>query len=359
MSDKPRILIVDDEPDACTSLRRILKLDGYAVDIAHSFSEMLTARDWTSYFAVLLDRKLPDGIVEDFLPTVKERAPQASIVIITGNADVQSSIAALREGVEDYIIKPIDPNALRASLIRIQKLRDAEQRVQQAGRLATIGQMTTVLTHECRNMLQRISASAELVALELERLPDNELALKDLSKIQNAGTELGTLLEEVRHYAAPINLAYSECCLARIWKSAWDSLEETRRNRDVELVECIEVQDTTCECDHFRIEQVFRNLFENAFAACSDPVEIKVSMSEKLRNDIAEFCITIADNGPGLTSEQQPRVLEPFFTTKSKGTGLGMSIVKRITDAHGGDIRVGNGAQRGAEFTITLPKTKR
>ena len=190
MPEKPKILIVDDEPDACTSLRRILLLDGYEVDIAHSFAEMLTSREWSNYFAILLDRKLPDGIVEDFLPNVKERAPQASIVIITGNADVQSSIAALREGVEDYIIKPIDPNALRASLIRIQKLRDAEQRVQQAGLLATIGQMTAVLTHECRNMLQRISASAGLVALELERLPDNELALKDLSKIQSAGTEL-------------------------------------------------------------------------------------------------------------------------------------------------------------------------
>ena len=357
MPENPRILIVDDDPDACTSLRRILRLDGYEVHIAHSFTEMLAPREWDTYFVILLDRKLPDGTVEDFLHKVKERAPQASVVIITGNADVQSSIVALREGVADYIVKPIDPNALRASLIRIQKLRDAERRVQQAERLATIGQMTAVLSHECRNILQRISLNAELVALALERLPDNELALKGLAKIQSAGSELGKLLEEVRDYAAPVKLDISRCCVAEVWKSAWDSLLESRNGRDIEFIETVNIGDTVLDCDRFRMEQVFRNLFENSLSACSDPVRIEISATEFSRADFTGIRVTVSDSGPGLTSEQKQRVFEPFFTTKSKGTGLGMSIVKRITDAHRGHVHVVNSSKGGAAFSVTLPNS--
>jgi signal transduction histidine kinase len=71
-------------------------------------------------------------------------------------------------------------------------------------------------------------------------------------------------------------------------------------------------------------------------------------------NEEGCLTITIRDNGPGLSTEQRERVFEPFFTTKPKGTGLGMAIVKRIIEAHGGDIRVG-GSTDGAEFLINFP----
>ncbi len=99
--------------------------------------------------------------------------------------------------------------------------------------------------------------------------------------------------------------------------------------------------------------QVFRNLFENSLAACTDPTEIEVLAHEVQRGGrLAE--IRIRDNGPGLKPELRERVFEPFFTTKSKGTGLGMAIVRRTIDAHGGRILVGNHLG-GAEFVIHLP----
>jgi two-component system sensor kinase FixL len=66
----------------------------------------------------------------------------------------------------------------------------------------------------------------------------------------------------------------------------------------------------------------------------------------------------IRDNGPGLGPEQRLRIFEPFFTTKSKGTGLGMAIAKRIVEAHGGWIAVGDGAHPGAELIIILPRER-
>jgi signal transduction histidine kinase len=72
--------------------------------------------------------------------------------------------------------------------------------------------------------------------------------------------------------------------------------------------------------------------------------------------DHLAFRIVIRDNGPGLTAEQQNRIFEPFFTTKTKGTGLGMAIAKRVVDAHGGVIQVGNSRSGGAEIVIILPR---
>jgi signal transduction histidine kinase len=104
--------------------------------------------------------------------------------------------------------------------------------------------------------------------------------------------------------------------------------------------------------DPIKLEQVFRNLFENAVSACDDPIRVEV-VYESLADD--RLRVTVSDNGPGLSREQQTRVFEPFFTTKTQGTGLGMAIAKRIVDAHDGEISAESGTT-GATMTVTLPR---
>ena len=99
--------------------------------------------------------------------------------------------------------------------------------------------------------------------------------------------------------------------------------------------------------------QVFRNIFENALAACHDPVRIEIDCSMASGGAHPGARVLIRDNGPGLTPEQRRRVFEPFYTTKSKGTGLGMAIAQRIVETHGGAISVEDGI--GATFLIIIP----
>lgn len=347
------VLIVDDEPDILSGMGRILRHHGYTVDTAISIAEATDRENWTDYFAVLLDRKLPDGMSDDFVPKLRLLAPQAAIIIITAYADLESSLASLRNGVEDYLLKPIEPEAVLHRLQRVHDIRRAEQRAHQAERLSAIGEMMTAIAHESRNALQRMQAGVDMLSLDL---PEHSEAKENLDRIDRARADLQHLFEELRSYAAPINLDVSNHILSTVWRQAWSNLEAARADRDAELREEPCGLDLTCPIDAFRVEQVFRNLMENSLAACGDPVRIKISCTESKLDDAPAVRISVRDNGPGLTAEQKARTFDAFFTTKADGTGLGLAISQRIIEAHRGTIRVGDCEDGGAEFVITLPR---
>ncbi len=228
--------------------------------------------------------------------------------------------------------------------------KDAELKLLQAERLAAIGEVVSGVAHESRNALQRIQSNVALAEMDADGNPE----LRDqLGKISRAADDLDSLLEEVRDYAAPIILDRRITCVARVWKSAWSNLAAMRHGRDVIMEENIANVATECDIDAFRMEQVFRNLFENSLGASSDPIVITVTCSIDQARGVLR--IHVQDNGPGLNNEQRSNVFDAFYTTKKRGTGLGMAISKRIVETHGGNIFVGS-AKSGAEFVIELPQ---
>ncbi|HVW38887.1 MAG TPA: response regulator, partial [Pirellulales bacterium] len=121
------VLVVEDDEDTRANLCDILELDGYQVDAVGTMREALAPRDWSSVLLVVLDRRLPDGNAEQLLPQLKRLAPDADVIVATGFADLDGAIAALRHGAADYIVKPINAGALRASLERTAERRRLSQ----------------------------------------------------------------------------------------------------------------------------------------------------------------------------------------------------------------------------------------
>ena len=235
----------------------------------------------------------------------------------------------------------------------VTALKEARRRAVQAERLAAIGQMVTGLAHESRNALQRSQACLEMLGFRLEGRPE---ALDLVAGIQDAQDDLQRLYEEVRCYAAPIHLDRRCLDLRDTWREAWDQLEVTRKHRDARLVE-VGPPELRCEGDRARLIQVFRNVLDNALAACDDPVVIEVRAEIRPGAEGGEVRVALRDNGPGLGAEQRRNLFEPFYTTKTQGTGLGMAIARRIVEAHDGSIRLGPGSP-GAEVVITLPGSR-
>ncbi len=234
----------------------------------------------------------------------------------------------------------------------ITELKEAQSRAVQAERLAAIGQMVTGLAHESRNALQRSQACLEMLAYRLEDRPE---ALDLAAGIQAAQDDLQRLYEEVRCYAAPMTIERRECRLGEILRGAWVQLEWSLRGRDARLVECGEIDDL-CQADGPRLAQVFRNILDNSIAACHDPVVVTAEWSPIDLHDRPAIRVALRDNGPGLSSEQRRNLFEPFYTTKTQGTGLGMAIARRIVEAHGGSIVAGGIGGPGAEILIILPR---
>lgn len=473
------VLVIDDDADTRRNLTDILELDDYRVDTAASAAEALRRTDWSRYTAILLDRRLPDVSATELLPRLKKLAPQATILIVTGYADLHDAIAAMRQGAADYITKPINPEALRASLLRIaerrrltlakerseaafgalvqtapclivivrpdhrivffnqfaeeltgycaaevlgqdfgelflpgeyrqpihdnmarilagtpirdfeirilckdgssrwviwnaQKLPDyeggmailrvgqditslkqAQEQALQSVRLAAIGQMMTGLAHESGNALARSQACLDILAMEVEDRPE---ALDLIESIKKAQNHLQQMYEEVRGYATPLKLEREPWDMSAIWRQAWQNLALARQGKQAQLREHTQAVDLNCTVDHFRLEQVFRNILDNSLAACQPPVLIDITCSNAMLDGQPALAITIQDNGPGLTLEQQKRIFDPFFTTKTKGTGLGMAISQRIIEAHGGHITIGPNSSQGAQIILTVPR---
>lgn len=269
-----------------------------------------------------------------------------------GEREVEWVHRLLADGGDD------DPGAGRVLAIGhdITALKEAQRRAVQAERLAAIGQMVTGLAHESRNALQRSQACLEMLAFRLEGRPE---ALDLVAGIQDAQDDLQRLYEEVRSYAAPIRLDRRCLVVREAWAEAWDQLEVDRRHRDARLIERGALG-LRCDGDRGRLIQVFRNILDNALAASPDPARVEVEVAPHPVGGLPGVRVAVRDNGPGMGAEQRRNLFEPFYTTKTQGTGLGMAIARRIVEAHGGTIRLGDAAPgdseaRGAEIVITLP----
>ncbi len=235
-------------------------------------------------------------------------------------------------------------------------LRIAQQRLIQSERLAAIGQMMTGLAHESRNALQRSRACLDMLELDLHSAPDQRDLVK---RTRSALVELQVLYEEVRSYAAPIQLERSRQYIRELCEETWLNLKEQWQNRDIDLVASCDACPPV-SCDKQRICQVLRNIFENSFAVIPDGSSIFIDCRTIQRDQSLFAHIRITDQGPGLSDEQRLRIFEPFYTTKTKGTGLGMAICHRIIDSHGGRIFVGTANESdkektGAVIALELP----
>lgn len=236
----------------------------------------------------------------------------------------------------------------------LSELERVQKQLLQAERLAAIGQMVTGLAHESRNALQRAQACLDMLSLDLK---DNKEQLDLARRATTALQDLYRLYEEVRGYAAPIHLEFRECDLTTIWHKEWENLAAARKGKLIELVDAPDSQHLHCEVDVHRVEQVMRNILENAIHACGKEGTITVCCKEALCGSDPAAMITVEDDGSGMTQEIADQIFEPFFTTKQKGTGLGMAIVHRIMTAHGGSVIARPLAHGGAQIVLLFPRT--
>ncbi len=173
------------------------------------------------------------------------------------------------------------------------------------------------------------------------------------SAIQRASDQLLEHFNELREYSAPIVLHPQRCRVRDLIQRVWQDLQVTSSDPTAQII--MPDEEVECVVDPLRMEQVLRNLLENSLAACRSDVRIEMDWSIDQRHEQPRLNVTVRDNGPGFTANQQRQAFQPFFTTKGSGTGLGLAISQRIIEAHGGTIRIDPTYRHGAAIAMTLP----
>jgi PAS domain S-box-containing protein len=240
-------------------------------------------------------------------------------------------------------------------LIRdIRERREAERKLVQAERMAAMGEMVAGLAHESRNALQRSQACLSMLRLEV---PDNPEAQDLLDRLRSAQQRLVHLYDQVRLFSAPAQVQSEPVNLIELLQQAMADLLFVHQGRVLRLMLVgNEADPPIALVDRVGMSQVFMNIIENSVAACPDPVVVDFDWFELNDGGKRTLQLRMRDNGPGLADEAAQRIFEPFFTTKVRGTGLGMSIVRRVIEGHGGTITVGRLDGPGTELIISLPK---
>jgi signal transduction histidine kinase len=233
-----------------------------------------------------------------------------------------------------------------------RSLSEAEAAMRRSERLAALGQLSAGLAHELRNPLGTIRASAEMLARSLAA--ENEVAREVAGFISTEVDRTNLLVTRFLEFARPLQLRIAPVDLTRVLDSAVEHLERSSPHYDVAVYKNYAPEIGELPMDADLMERVFYNLLLNA--AQATPAGGAITIKTRLAGDIAE--IAVIDRGSGIAPKDLESIFNPFFTTKPEGVGLGLAIVAKIVDEHGGKMAVESEPNKGSVFHVLLPIQK-
>lgn len=255
---------------------------------------------------------------------------------------------------------------LRAEVARLSReLRDANEQLERASRLAALGEMAAGIAHEIRNPLGSISLFARMLRDDLSDRPEqHKLAEKIMTATKGLNAVVGDVLTFSREFRVAPEPLQLPALIDRALESCqhdgvegWQTVSITRADKPADFAEV--------QGDESLLQQALTNIIRNAIEAMVETgCETRTLRIESKRRQIAvragkreKFaCIIVRDSGTGLSSEVLTRMFNPFFTTRKAGTGLGLAIVHRIMDAHAGRVVASNNTDGpGATIELQLP----
>jgi len=259
-------------------------------------------------------------------------------------------------GVTASLLKD-EREAIRGIILIFQditKLVEMEEQVRRQERLVTVGSLAAGIAHEIRNPLASLSGSVQVLRNELNLKGDNR-HLMDI--VIRETDRLNTIITEFLDYARPKPFMGETIPLASLLQ---ETITLFRNSKDFRLGISIdsEVNDDLCmQVDPQRMRQVFWNLLINASQAIPEGGRIAITTSSDngLEGETRWSEVVLSDTGQGIAPEHVSKIFDPFFTTKAEGTGMGLAIVHRIIEDHGGSITVESEYGRGTKFRIRLP----
>jgi signal transduction histidine kinase len=230
-----------------------------------------------------------------------------------------------------------------------QQLQKAEAQVRRTERLAALGQLSAGLAHEIRNPLSTIKASAEMLSKNVDT--GGPVAHEMAGFISSEVDRTNALVTRFLDFARPLALRLEKAEIGEVIDEAVAEVEKHTPPLPVSIYKNYSPDIPPFLVDRQLIERVLYNLLLNA--AQASPPHGSVTVKTSQSNGTVE--ISVIDRGSGIAPKDRESIFNPFFTTKSSGVGLGLAIVSKIVDEHGGQIAVESEPGAGSVFRVFLP----
>lgn len=241
----------------------------------------------------------------------------------------------------------------------IQQNRELEQEVkkrtaelQESERMAYIGQITASLSHEIRNPLSAVKMNLQILSSN-ENITGNDKRRVDISVSEVIRLE--QILNQLLDFAKPLQLEKNTCSICHILNSYIELLEMKFKEKNLTVTTVCIDDLPPLSADGDKLGQAFINVLLNAIDSSEPFGNIRVTFKKIIEQHRHYAAVLIEDEGTGILKKDRTEIFKPFFTTKTKGVGLGLANVKRIIDAHNGSVRVKKRALKGTSFSILIP----
>jgi signal transduction histidine kinase len=238
---------------------------------------------------------------------------------------------------------------LQREVVRLRnEVESKDREPERRRRLASLGELAAGVAHEVRNPLGAIRLYNGLLR---NQLGSHGAAIELIERIDSGIHAIDCIVQDTLALAPPGGKLVRRA-LRAIVDNAHDACRATFESRRVACERRYEDPGAEVLADAAALQRVFVNLFINAVQA--SPKRGKIIVQVLKRRD-EQLEVRVSDNGPGLPEEIIDKIFDPFFTTKEGGTGLGLTIVHRLVEAHGGNLTARNRREGGAEFVVVLP----
>jgi two-component system sensor histidine kinase/response regulator len=370
-----KILVVDDEPGIRSGVARILRnfrVDYPFMDEAFEF-EVIEAPTGEAGIEIiesdqpdilLLDNKLPGIQGIEVLEYIKKKQKSIIVVMITSYASLELAVKATSDGAYDFIPKPFTPQELKSSIENITKrvfLKKMTNKLQDTGKQIRFT-FLSVLSHELKAPLNAIEGYLKMIRERQNgpRIEDYDVMIdRSLDRIKGMRSLILDLLDLTRVESGKAKRNITDTDLSMVARTAMDTMRPYAIQRDVKL-NLHHDGPVIMQADAEEMEIIFNNLISNAIKYNRDGGTVDFTMEQH------DGCMNfkVVDTGIGMTPAEVEKIFDDFVRIKNDktknitGSGLGLSIVKKLIDNYAGKIEVSSIPDQGSTFNVRLPIDK-
>ena len=362
------ILVADDEKAMRELLARALLSKGFTVETASNGAEALEKIQEQPFDMLITDLVMPNIVGMELVQKARQILPDLIVIVITGNATLETAIQALKQGAYDYITKPFDPELIIPVIERgLEKLRLRQKNAeleQVTKKLQEIEQIKSdlldTITHEFSTPIAIIKAYIDMF-LDGHFDMSNPRHMDSLRSIRSAVVRLERLVMNLLTLSMGkgqnFELKKEKIFIQDIISNALSQLNEDITKKNINVILNIEPHLPPIEADPSKLSIAVLNLLDNAVKFNKTGGIIRISASQLKSKSIG---VAISDTGIGIPEEKLEEIYSPFTqvdmssTREHQGTGLGLTVAKTIIEAHNGKITLKSKIGKGSTFIFVL-----